>query len=484
MIIDLEVVSMWIPRKRKNISVRQHIQRLVSGILVPLILVIVLLVGVFLMLNQQYQQSVKNAQIAAQFNIDFRIDVDLKVSNYVTGLNRQNELPYAEVGESQTLINNLKESTSFPESQWYLKNMTTLSENLKMGLDELADTVGYSNRMKVVTNKISNITYLIESNMQRYIFIELQRVSVNQSMIHDVVVQSIVVSVVLVVLLIIIILHKSLRIAHQISNPIDQLYEKVKHYGLSSYTDTVIQTKLIEIQNLDSEFQRMDERILELIQSAEDHQKQLNQIEYELLQSQINPHFLYNTFDTVIWLAEMNDQEKVISTIGNLSIYFRNSLSNGQNIIPLKVELEQMESYLAIQKVRYGDFLNYKIINEHVDVDTIKIPKLTLQPLIENAIYHGLKNKRQPGLITILIESEVDAISIKVYDNGVGMEERDLDMLRRRIAANDATSLGLINVQRRLKLYYGNHYGLSFDSIYNEGFCVSVLISKESPLNS
>ena len=131
----------------------------------------------------------------------------------------------------------------------------------------------------------------------------------------------------------------------------------------------------------------------------------MRKAEFELLQSQINPHFLYNTLDAIVWLAEAGEQKKVVSMVGSLSDFFRISLNQGQDILDVKEELQHVRSYLEIQQMRYQDILQYEICVPE-ELNHCQIPKITLQPLVENALYHGIKNKRGKGMIRI--EGELD----------------------------------------------------------------------------
>ena len=163
-------------------------------------------------------------------------------------------------------------------------------------------------------------------------------------------------------------------------------------------------------------------------------------------------------------------------------MFFRNSLSKGRDIITLAAEKQQVESYLKIQKVRYRDILQY-----HIDIPEgllgYTLPKLTLQPLVENALYHGIKNRRGMGVITITAREEGDDILLAVQDNGAGMSAEQLAALRAGVYEDRHTGLGLVNVHKRIRLYCGEAYGLSFESENEKGACVTVRIPKQTQLS-
>ena len=207
-------------------------------------------------------------------------------------------------------------------------------------------------------------------------------------------------------------------------------------------------------------------------------QVRLRKAEFELLQSQINPHFLYNTLDAIIWLAEAGEQKKVVSMVGNLSEFFRTSLNQGKDIISIREELQHVRSYLEIQQVRYQDILKYEI-QVPKEINKYMIPKITIQPLVENALYHGIKNKRGPGRITVGAKREEEYFVIFIEDNGIGINKERLEQVRNKIlyktsAENDI--YGLYNVNERIRLNFGEKYGISIESIYGEKTTVSIIL--------
>ena len=198
-----------------------------------------------------------------------------------------------------------------------------------------------------------------------------------------------------------------------------------------------------EIQNLVEHFNVMVEKI-----------KYLREYEIKALHSQINPHFLYNTLDTIIWMAEFEDNEKVISITKSLANYFRLSLSNGHEKIPLKDEIMHTKEYLFIQKQRYEDKLSYFFNIEDESLLSIKVPKIIIQPIVENSIYHGIKNLSGNGIITIDVYRENSTVNISVKDNGIGFEKA------KQFKKSKTGGVGFQNVDKRIKFYYGKNYGI------------------------
>lgn len=242
-----------------------------------------------------------------------------------------------------------------------------------------------------------------------------------------------------------------------------------------------------EIADLSSSFNIMLEKIKMLFEQSLEEQELIKKAELRTLQAQINPHFLYNTLDSIVWMAEAKKSEQVIELVKALSHFFRISLSKGKDRITLKNEIEHVENYLIIQKMRYRDILDYSIeINEQIL--NYSIIKMTLQPIVENALYHGIKNKRAKGLLQIKGNFYEDGqkISLQIIDNGIGMTPDRLAALRKQLDRNlldekmtDEDGFGLSNVHQRIRLYYGEPYGVTIDSQYSVGTCISLLIPAE-----
>ena len=211
-------------------------------------------------------------------------------------------------------------------------------------------------------------------------------------------------------------------------------------------------------------------------------------IEVRLLQAQINPHFLYNTLDTIVWLAEAGKKEEVVSMVTYLSDFFRTTLSGGRDIITVADDKRHIESYLKIQKFRYQDVLDYEIRIQEEILD-IQVPKLMLQPLVENALGHGIRNKRGKGKIEIIGERVGEDIIFKVIDDGRGMSRDELFRLLQSMEDNKNTAsenggFGIVNVNQRIRNYYGERYGVTFESVLGEGTTATVRIPARTQGNA
>ena len=233
-----------------------------------------------------------------------------------------------------------------------------------------------------------------------------------------------------------IVITKILKPLIKLENHMQNFENNLREFHLSEKTG-------YEIQNLVEHFNVMVEKI-----------KYLREYEIKALHSQINPHFLYNTLDTIIWMAEFEDNEKVISITKSLANYFRLSLSNGHEKIPLKDEIMHTKEYLFIQKQRYENKLSYFFNIEDESLLSIKVPKIIIQPIVENSIYHGIKNLSGNGIITIDVYRQNSTINISVKDNGIGFEKA------KQFKKSKTGGVGIKNVDKRIKFYYGKNYGV------------------------
>jgi len=278
----------------------------------------------------------------------------------------------------------------------------------------------------------------------------------------------------------------SLRLSRSISEPIRLLQDDMRRTESGDLTVRHASARQDEIGMLGRSFNRMLVELRRLIQLNERKERQKREAELRSLQDNIKPHFLYNTLDTIHWMARKKGADEVSEMVESLSKLFRIGLSKGGDIIPLADELEHIRSYVLIQQTRYQGRLNVEIETDERAGDYFVL-KLLLQPLVENAIYHGIKARRGPGNITIKLRAEQDALLLQVADDGAGMKPERLEELKRKLAnpleaierqasesQKSGRSYGMLNVQSRLRLAFGEHYGIEIASKESEGTVVSV----------
>jgi len=262
-------------------------------------------------------------------------------------------------------------------------------------------------------------------------------------------------------------------ISRMLSHPLQQLETAMEQFeqDADGFTfQSVVGTR--EVQELSDSFGHMVGRIQRLMTTVREEELNLRKTELKALQAQINPHFLYNTLDSIAWMCERGKNADAVKMVHALAKLFRISISRGHELIPIEKELQHAESYLLIQKFRYKNQFTY-----HFTVDESCLHclcnKITLQPIIENAITHGLDLLVESGHIEIEVCRDGEDILFKVSDDGIGMApEQVAELLKNE--PSDRTGIGIKNVNDRLRIYFGPQYGLSIDSVPDEGTVVTI----------
>ncbi len=256
----------------------------------------------------------------------------------------------------------------------------------------------------------------------------------------------------------------SYLLSYTISKPILKLVnimKEIKSGNLKLRADLNIKG---EIGMLGDGFNSLMDKINGLVEQIYAEQRLKRENEFKLLQSQIKPHFLYNTIETIISFIKLNLKDNAMATAKYLAGFYRISLSKGNDIITIRDEMNLIDNYLSIQKMRYVEYLDYSLEFDE-EILNYQIPKLTLQPLVENSIYHGLKQKEDKGMLIIKGAFENDEIKIEVFDDGVGMSEEQIyRVLNRPVNDQKSNDFGVHSVDSRLKLLYGEEYGLTIES--------------------
>lgn len=254
-----------------------------------------------------------------------------------------------------------------------------------------------------------------------------------------------------------------------VRQPIESLEEVTGMLAEGTLDARLTDTNVSELRNLTMQVNTMADRLEDMMEKSNQDAKKLRKAELRTLQAQINPHFLYNTLDAIVWKAEAGEKDEVIQLTSALSNFFRISLSSGADWIPISQEKKHIEGYLRIQQTRYRDILRYEI-DIPDEIGDRYILKLLLQPLVENAIYHGIKIKRGGGLIRVTGKMENNVLTFSVKDTGLGMTKEQLCDLSERMKKGQPTvsegggGFGLVNVNMRIRLYYNQQEGLEIKS--------------------
>lgn len=269
-------------------------------------------------------------------------------------------------------------------------------------------------------------------------------------------------------------------VSNMVTKPLETLVAYIRSRSKLGNENLVSKT-INEITYISDEFNHALNELDEIEQLNYEYQKKRRKAELALLQEQIKPHFLYNTMETVISLIKLNDTKLAISMIREISQFYRICLSQGKEIITIEKEKEIVSHYLNIQSIRYNGKLKYEF-NLAPEIVTYLIPKLSLQPIVENAIYHGIKMSSNPGVIIIRGYEKNDKIIIEIFDSGVGMSQEKLEELNNKLKSHQSTSekegFGLYNVNERIQLFFGAEYGITIEGELNQFTQVNIMIPK------
>ena len=465
-------------------SLEQQIRRMLWWIFVPLVLMLVMSMGVLAVCSISYNKLSHNLALGSQFSLNFKEEIDLKMYYYTVESRFQKELPLEELQEAQKLAAALEKSTDRKESKKALNNLRDYMRSLKKKMILLSEERSYDARMEQLDNNIRILTGLIQTEMQRYIYYEAgYLVEVEQQLVESIR-ATIVLLVLFMMVVVLLAMRKAMELSAHISQPIQEICANIKKVGEGQFDIQPVQAYDREVEILDRGICRMARKIDDLLSEEKKEQEEKRLKELQLLQAQVSPHFLYNTLDTIVWQIEDGDSDGAIRLISKLSTFFRTSLSKGNDIITLEEELLHTKSYLEIQQIRYGNIMDFEM--EVPDsLMEIRLPKLTIQPLVENALYHGIKLTRKHGLIRVQIFDREDKIEIRVSDNGQGMtKERKEEILysMEHHTQSGRAGFGLITVHQRLRLYYGDCYRIAIDTEEGAGTAICLSICKDIEL--
>ena len=283
-----------------------------------------------------------------------------------------------------------------------------------------------------------------------------------------------IVFVILLIIFIVILINS--YISFRVTNPIRELEKSVKALEEGNLDADIYMGGSYEVQHLGKSVQDMKFRIKGLMQDIVNEHEEKRKSEFDSLQAQINPHFLYNTLDIIVWQIENEKQSEAVHTVTALARFFRLSLGKGKNIVTVKDEIDHVKNYLMIQHMRFKNKFDYEF---DIAEDVLELPslKLMLQPLVENAIYHGMEFMDGDGMIMVKAWREEDELYLSVADNGLGMTEDKVEMIltgKSTSGNGRGSGIGVKNVNERIKLYFGEAYGLTIDSEPDEGTTVII----------
>ena len=352
------------------------------------------------------------------------------------------------------------------------RTMDTLEQYVYKVRDGMAAGTPIS-EIESIVDEVRNVGRLVTDMLDAFTTDEIANATEASRRLRTIVTAAAVAEVLLLLFAFIRARTETRKLTSSIHTAIYSLEETVRRIAEGRFEDRVRGMNVKELRELGEQVNQMADRLETLIEQIRQNQDHLSKAELRTLQAQINPHFLYNTLDTIVWQAESGKGDEVVRLTRNLSDFFRIALSSGADWIPVSQEMKHVSAYLSIQKTRYRDILDYEV-DQAEGLEEVYMLKQLLQPLVENALYHGIKNKRGGGKISVRVIRQNRIMTFTVADTGRGMTPEQLKTLEESLRAEIPTSqaaqepghsgFGMRNVDMRIRLYYKKQTGLLIQS--------------------
>ena len=438
-------------RRARRFTLNMRLALLLFVTAIPLTAMMLGILNMIREYSESYNDIIDNLKVANEFNIKFKEDMEYSMYRVMIGLIDASKFEDGDILEGSTkyatVVKNpihMIESARYSfgtaidrvpgsDSDIKIKGILSCLDALETAVDRMIDNSSvpgtYTESETIWENDIKGLCSMIQDYITQYTYYELINMEKLQKQLEEQMQQSVRIFIVLLVAVL------------------------AAGFGLSTMITKTVTTPINSLR-----------------QTAE----------LRLLQEQINPHFLYNTLDSIVWLAEGGNKQQVVEMTADLSDFFRTVLSGGNDYITVKEEESHIRSYL---KIRYENILDY-VIRIDPEIEEQVILKMTLQPIVENALYHGIKNKRGGGRITIRGYGEGERIVFEVEDNGIGMDAEDLEELKKKLRGEESRldsrngGFGLNNVAQRIRMYYGEQSEITITSRKEEGTCVRICLGR------
>lgn len=433
----------------------------------------------------QYQTLNENISRAMTLSTSVKSEIDTAAYNLVAGRTTPLDSNYPQLfSETRLALRRLELHSSFEQDRYLLQVAQRTLDTIEGYFQQLVTNIRTQapvRESEVVLENIQQVTELLDE-----VLIEFTRLEVGLAAMRDANLQNVnfamnIVQIVVCGAAVLFVLFNNRVLQRRITQPVDRMQEMAGRIAAGDFDARVEPPEVAELDDLTESMNQMAIRISSLMAANTEKQRLLRIAQVQILQAQISPHFLYNTLDTIVALAEADRLEDVATTTIALSNFHRISLSKGNDWIPVSQETAQIESYLTIQKMRYGALLDYEIdIDE--DIFNEYMLKILLQPLVENAIYHGVKLSRKGGSVTVRGRREGDRLVFEVRNTGPGMSAERVEELKASLgqerpqgpAQPVPKGYGLSNVFQRIRLFYDVENGLEIESDPAEGTTVTL----------
>ena len=464
----------------KSRSIKERIK--ISYVIIILLMITPPVITIFSFVVQmaRYDLIITNVSKANSLNQTVKEDISNEIWDIVAGNKKFDEgNQYAIIDGINESLDDIMRTTEERENRQMLEVAGRAVDTLKRNVDRLGNQM--ANHSLVSENEesldeIRGVSALISDILQDFIVRVIESATITNEHHKRITFVLTVIQIFTVFFVTIFAVFTQRSVTTSINAPITRLENLSKKIAEGDFTARVKLPQVSELDGLTDNLNIMAVKIQALIAENVREQQNLQKSEMKALQAQITPHFLYNTFDTIVWLAEEKKNDQVIDITRAFSSFFRISLNKGKDFLTVREEFEHVRSYLTIQKIRYRDILDYDI-EYSPEMADCQILKLVLQPLVENALYHGIKNKRGRGFLSVKGWRENNRLCFSVEDNGIGMTEEKLANIMEQINGSaDPEDLnnvyGLYNVNKRLELYYDTSTKLEITSRYKKGTTV------------
>ena len=429
----------------------------------------------------QYEGIIENVYSANSLSSRLKGEIYTTMWNVVTGKTAFKEnTQYELINRIKNNLDQLEKNANSEDNGYLVQVARNTLETMEGYVDKIGDNIAHNRPVsenEKILGEITSVSDLLYDVIQKFVAAEMDLAHVQNTKIKRSLDLMTLTQVLLFVAILLFLLRNYRQLNRSINEPIYRLKTMASRIAQGDLSIRVEKPEISELDELTDSLNSMAGKLTELIEQNVQKQRNLQKAEMKALQAQIAPHFMYNTLGTILSLAEDGQTENVVTTTLALSSFFRLSLNKGRDWVTVAEEKSHVENYLAIQKMRYGAILEYDI-DFSPEILEESMLKLLLQPLVENAIYHGIKKTRRRGHIALKGYRKGDHMIFTVEDNGNGMTAEELAKLRGSLShydvSNPGTGFGLYNVYKRIELYYETDDGLTVESEYDKGCTITL----------
>jgi two-component system sensor histidine kinase YesM len=429
----------------------------------------------------QYEAIIENVYSANSLSSHLKGEIYTTLWNVVTGKTAFREnTQYELIDRIRQNLDRLKDNANSAGNGYLVQVARNTLETMEGYVDKIGDNIANNRPVREnekILAEITSVSDLLYDVIQKFVAAEIELAHIQNAKIKRSMDIMTATQILLFVAILLFLLRNYRQLNRSINEPIFRLKTMASRIAQGDLSIRAERPEISELDELTDSLNAMAGKLIELIEQNVQKQRNLQKAEIKALQAQIAPHFMYNTLGTILSLAEDGQTENVVATTIALSSFFRLSLSKGRDWVTVAEEKAHVENYLAIQKMRYGAILEYDI-DFSPEILQESMLKLLLQPLVENAIYHGIKQTRRRGRIELKGYTTGDRMVFTVADNGLGMTSEVLAKLRESLSSYDVSNpgggFGLYNVYKRIELYYETDDGLAVESEYDRGCTITL----------